>query len=175
MSPLAEAVGPWHEFYSLVGTASATLMGLLFVAASVGGGFYTKERQPALRAFLSPSIVHFASVLAACLIAIAPWQSRTALACPLAGVGLFGVTYAGFVWRTMVRHGYAVSIDREDTLFYAALPAASYAAMTTAGLLLLTSGDAAFGVLAAAMGVLLLIAIRNVWDMTVFVLMKRNE
>jgi hypothetical protein len=26
----------WHEFYLLVGTAAATLIGLLFVAASIG-------------------------------------------------------------------------------------------------------------------------------------------
>ena len=65
---LADVANPWHDLYALVGAASATLIGLLFVAASVGAGFFTHERHHALRAFLSPSVVHFSCVLAACLV-----------------------------------------------------------------------------------------------------------
>jgi len=37
--PLAEALGRWHEFYMLLGGASATMVGLLFVAATVAPAF----------------------------------------------------------------------------------------------------------------------------------------
>jgi hypothetical protein len=54
--------GPWHDFFSLVGTAAATLIGLMFVAASVGTGFFTEERQVGLRTLLSPTVVAFGVV-----------------------------------------------------------------------------------------------------------------
>ena len=40
MPQLVDALRPWHDFYTLVGTGSATLIGLLFVAASVGTGVF---------------------------------------------------------------------------------------------------------------------------------------
>jgi hypothetical protein len=35
----ADTLKGWHDFYLLVGTAWATLLGLLFVALSLGRGF----------------------------------------------------------------------------------------------------------------------------------------
>jgi hypothetical protein len=35
-----EALKEWHDFYILVGTAGATLLGLLFVAVSLGASDY---------------------------------------------------------------------------------------------------------------------------------------
>ena len=38
----------WHEFYILLGTAAAALVALLFVAVSIGAGFFSREsRAPA--------------------------------------------------------------------------------------------------------------------------------
>ena len=71
MSP-TDALGPWHEFYMLGGTASATMVGLLFVAASVGAGVFSADRRAPLRVFLSASVVNFSTVLAACLVVLAP-------------------------------------------------------------------------------------------------------
>ena len=42
MSPADTLMG-WHDFYLLVGTAWATLLGLLFVALSLGRGFLTQS------------------------------------------------------------------------------------------------------------------------------------
>ena len=40
-SSLADLIEDWHDFDLLVGTAAATLVGLMFVAASIGASFYT--------------------------------------------------------------------------------------------------------------------------------------
>jgi hypothetical protein len=163
-----DAVKPWHDLYTLVGTASATLIGLLFVAASVGAGVYTKDRLPALRAFLSPSVVHFTSVLAACLVAMVPTRSWLLAGVLVGAVGVFGLTYSGLVWRSIWRHGMHRSIDLEDRFYYAALPALGHAATLGAALDLLLQAPAGCGVLALAMGLLLLAGIRNAWDITVW-------
>ena len=73
--PLAQEMARWHEFYALLGTASATLVGLLFVAATVSSGVFSSNRRAPLRVFLSATVVHFSGILAVCLIALAPLQS----------------------------------------------------------------------------------------------------
>jgi hypothetical protein len=36
-----QALAAWHPFYALLGGASATMVGLLFVAVSVGGSVFS--------------------------------------------------------------------------------------------------------------------------------------
>jgi hypothetical protein len=62
----------WHEYYMLLGTASATMVGLLFVAVTVGSGVFTGNRRAPLRVFVSASVVHFCGILAVCRIVLAP-------------------------------------------------------------------------------------------------------
>jgi hypothetical protein len=173
MPPLHDVMTAWHDLFMLFGTASATLIGLLFVAASVGSNFYTEEKHSALRSFLSPSVVHFTCVLAACLIAVCPLRSWTVLGLLICGDGLFGFVYAVLVLRRMVRHGFAATIDLEDRVWYAALPAVAYTVLSVAGVTLLVRTEFGCDVLAVALGLLLLIGIRNAWDMTVFTVVRR--
>ena len=64
-APIA-ALAQWHDFYMLIGTAAATLVGLTCVAASVGASIFTEESEKALQSFLTPTVAHFAAVLFAC-------------------------------------------------------------------------------------------------------------
>jgi hypothetical protein len=41
---LVSVVRDWHDFYGLVGTASATLVGLMLVAAAVGASVFNASR-----------------------------------------------------------------------------------------------------------------------------------
>jgi hypothetical protein len=67
-----EALCRWQEFHMLPGTASATLVGLLFVAATVGSGVLSADRRAPLRVFVSASVAHFSGILAVCRIVLAP-------------------------------------------------------------------------------------------------------
>src|ERR1700692_1709628 len=53
----------WHEFYILLGTAAAALVGLLFVAASIGAGYLSAEPSSPPRTFTSPIVFHYTYVL----------------------------------------------------------------------------------------------------------------
>ena len=101
--PLAEVLGPWHEFYMLLGTASATLIGLLFVAATVSSGIFTSDRRAALRVFLSASVIHFSTILVSCLTVLIPVQDWISLGIMLGSCGIFGLGYYGVAWRDTVR------------------------------------------------------------------------
>lgn len=166
---------PWHDFYALIGTASATLVGLMFVAASVGTGVFTHERQAGMRTFLSPTVVAFSTVLATSLLGVLPASDPRVLAGFVGGMGLLGLAYSWRVWRRMVGSGIAAAIDHEDRVWYVVAPAAAYAVLAAAGAAIRFAPDAAGAVLAAAACLLLLAGIRNAWDMTTWVLLRRKE
>ena len=171
----APLLAAWHDFYALIGTAAATLVGLMFVAASVGSGVFTQERQVGLRTFLSPTVVAFSVVVATSLIAslpVAGWRVPGGL---LMTIGLLGVIYAGRVGHRMAREGLIASIDTEDRAWYVAVPALAYLLLAVAGLAFGIRPDAGCTILAISTCLLLLAGIRNAWDMTTWVVMRRRE
>ena len=114
-----EALETWHDFFGLVGASAATLVGLTFVAASVGSSVFTEERQVGLRTLLSPTVVAFAGVLAACIVGVLPALGRGVSSALFSIVGSLGALYSMFIWRSMVREGIAGKLDIEDRLWYA--------------------------------------------------------
>lgn len=168
---LAEVLREWHDFYLLVGTASATLVGLMFVSASIGANFYNESHSDAMKAFITPTVVNFASVLLICILLTVPSHSRTSLAGLLGTIALYGLIYSGLILVTLlVRHRFAV--DLTDRLFYALIPVAGYAVVVAAAVLLFMRSPAGPNVMAAALLVLLLAGIRNAWDMTIWTMLK---
>ncbi len=163
----------WHDFYTLTGTASATLVGLLFVAASVGSGVW--ERPAALRVFLSATVVHFGSVLIVSLIAIAPLRSERITGALIVAEASIGILYCSLVLRDLVREGLGASIDLEDRLWYAALPVAGYLLMALSGILSVVQIGIGSVTLASSAMLLLIAGIRNAWDITVWLVTRRRS
>lgn len=163
----------WHEYYTLAGTASATLVGLLFVAASVGSRVW--ERPAALRVFLSATVVHFSSILVISLCVMAPLRSALAYGLLFVCGGLFGVGYCCLVIRDTVRDGLSKSIDLEDRAWYAALPVVGYALMMVAGIALAMGFKPGAIVLAISIGLLLVGGLRNAWDITVWIVTRHQS
>ena len=175
MPSLPQALAPWHDFYTLVGEASATLTGLLFVAASLGSAVFSQSSRGALRMFLSASVVQFASILSGSLIVLAPvqrWEQAGAL---ILACGLLGLLYSGLAWRTAVRDGIHRKIDLEDRLWYAVAPAAGYLIEAGAGLALMLRMGAGCVALAIAMAALLLAAVHNTWDIFIWSITRKRE
>ena len=140
MQALGDVLTGWHEFYTLLGTAAATLVALLFVAASVASGVFSSDRRAPLRMFLSATVVHFSSVLVVSLIMLAPIEDWIALGAMVLVGALVGIAYCGLVWRDVTRDGLAAAIDLEDRVWYAVLPVVTYLCEAAAGVLLACSG-----------------------------------
>src|SRR5262249_28646069 len=100
----AELVEDWHDFDVLVGTAAATLVGLMFVAASIGASVFTEKDRAALKAFISPTVVHFTTVLVIAVVALVPTHEWHTLASLLALVGVAGAIYSASVWIELFVH-----------------------------------------------------------------------
>ena len=170
-SSLSDLAHAWHDFYLLVGTASATLVGLMFVAASIGAQVFTERSREAMRAFISPTVVHFGAVLFICMAVTVPSQTWVTLAVLLILGGAAGTLYAARVWvQIFVRRSFAVDVI--DRLFYALIPVAGYLLVAGAAFLLLERSQWSLEVLAAALVTLLYAGIRNAWDMTMWIVIR---
>src|SRR5437588_9397466 len=108
-SSFSDLVHAWHDFYLLVGTASATLVGLMFVTGSIGANFFTEKNAAAMRAFISPTVVHFSAVLFICIVAAIPTQTWRSLGILVFAVGAAGLVYTGKLWvHLFVRHSFNI-------------------------------------------------------------------
>jgi hypothetical protein len=168
---LAELLHDWHDFYVLVGTASATLVGLMFVAVSIGTSIFNEDRRVGMTAFITPTVMHFAAGLFTCLLVTIPTQSWQTLGALLGAGAVAGSIYCGrLVVQMIIRHRFEV--DLSDRLFYALLPLLGYLLALIAAVLLLMRTPASANLIAAAVLTLLLAGIRNAWDMMVWIVIK---
>jgi hypothetical protein len=168
---LAELLHDWHDFYVLVGTASATLVGLMFVAASIGSSIFNEEHRAPMTAFITPTVAHFAAVLFASLMVTIPTHSWRTLGGLLAAGGLAGAIYcAKILVQIIVQHRF--NVDLTDRLFYALIPALGYLLVLVSAVLLLMQSAASANLIAAALLTLLFAGIRNAWDMMVWIVIK---
>ena len=167
MTPLQLA--DWRDFYVMIGTASGAIVGASFIVASLATG--VKERGLGMRGFISPTTVHLASVLVASAILSVPKVPAAAIALLLGGGGVAGTIYGILVVTRLWRLKLAI----EDWCFYALLPIMAYAALPAAAVMIVTGVDSPLYVLAAALILLLIIGMRNAWDMATFFIMRDRE
>jgi hypothetical protein len=169
---LSDTLREWHDFYALIGAASATLVGLTFVAAAIGASYFTVEREAGLRAFLTPTVLHFAAVLVTCVVVVVPSHSSLSLGTVLAVGSLLGLGYSLRVWVRVRQRNF--DIDREDQFWYVMAPITSYLLMAMAAAFVFSSSDARIGLvlLAGSLVLLLVLGIRNAWDMTLWIAIR---
>ena len=167
----ADHLDAWHDFDLLIGTAAATLVGLMFVAVSIGTSVFTEKDRAAMKAFISPTVVHFSAVPFVAIVSLIPSHDWPALAGLLALVGIPGVVYSANLWlQLFVRRRF--NVDIVDRLFYALIPVLGYLLLLLAASVLLRQSAAGLDLLAAAQIVLLLAAIRNAWDMMLWIVIR---
>jgi hypothetical protein len=166
-----EALKEWHDFYVLVGTAGATLLALLFVAASIGAGFLTEERQLGTRTFMSPVVVHFASVFFLSALALCPWHQAEFFAVLIGIAALTGAIITTHITIQVVRTDMTNAI--EDYLAYGLLPGLGYLALLAAAVSIYLEKEFGLDALAGALLLLAIVNIRNAWDLTL-TMIRRN-
>ena len=153
----------WHEFYGLLGTAAAALLALLFVAASIGANVLTVDRAGPTRTYLSPVVFHYSNILFLSLFALIPTQTPAIFGLTILVAAAGSLIYSIFIFIRLLRDGIA---DLPDRIAYGAIPIASYLAGVVAACLLLAHViTTSLNVIAVASLILLLVNIRNAWDL----------
>src|SRR5215217_6607204 len=164
----------WQNFYMIMGTAAATLTGLMFVATSLVAGIETHvpTANAGISAFNTPTVVHFSIVLLLAGVLSAPWQTYSSLGLLLGLAGLGMVFYSIIVMRRM-RHVPHYQSTLEDWLWYMAFPLLANILLIVAGFVLPNQPSSALYIVGLAMLLLLLAGIRNAWDMVTFLAVER--
>jgi len=173
LSPLAT----WQNFYVIVGTAAATLTGLMFVVITLIAQVRVRVSSPSdgIAVFTTPNVMHFGAALLVAAILSAPWQALWNAGLLLGLSGLGGVSYVIIVVRRARRQTTDYQPVLEDWLWYVVLPLVSYTALVVAALVLPGYPAPALFVIAAVTLLLLFIGIHNAWDVVTYVPFERSQ
>src|SRR5215472_16651545 len=91
----------WQNFYVIIGTAAATLTGLMFVVVTLIAGVRVRVSSPseAFATFNTPNVFHFGAALLVAAILSVPWQALWQASLLLGLSGLWGVIYVIIMLR----------------------------------------------------------------------------
>jgi hypothetical protein len=169
-SPLLES---WANFYIILGSSAGGLTGLTFVVIALVSAAQSVQMS-GLRTFITPTVVHFCSVLAIAALLNVPGQTPSSLGLCLGGSGLTGLCYSiGTIvqlYRNRSRYMPAV----EDWIWNALLPTLCYLVLLIAGISAPWHAPATLYATAGVSLLLLFIGIHNAWDIAVWFTAQRQ-
>jgi hypothetical protein len=174
MSTFAATAATWQNLYMLIGTAAATLVGLMFVAVTFGSNVVKTENTASVRSFLDPTFTHFVQVLfTACLIAV-PAMSGTLMGVLLIAIGGLRAAALVQVFRHMRKAQQAHhDLEFSDWISGIVLPSLCYLALGGTGVAFILGLAAAFSALAVVTIAILMIGVFGAWELMVWLALTR--
>lgn len=164
MDPFALAIEGWHDFYIMIGTAAATLVGLLFVSLSLNVDVITHKENTDLRLLASQTFSSFISALMFAVLFLIPQQVPLGLGLPLLGIGGYGLYHTLSQFQE-TRREQARQWGRSVVARRFALPLLCFAALVIIAVSVLLGGIDGLYWLVPVMILLILAASRNAWDL----------
>ncbi len=165
----------WQNFYVIVGAAAGSLTGLQFVVMTLVAQSGATSSAREIRAFGTPTMVHFCTALLISALMAAPFPAPQYLALCLAIGGAAGIIYSVIT----IEHARKASYhpDLGDWIWYVALPLVTHLALLAAGAWIWWGADCSFWPLwliaADSLGFLLL-GIHNSWDTVTYVAIRHS-
>jgi hypothetical protein len=155
----------WGEFYLLAGSAAAVLIGLIFVVVTLMQDRTRSSVLSGSKLYMGPVVLHVSFVLVLSAAALVPGISSDEFAA-MAGV----ISLWGMVRGAMVIGGIRALTGEDqphwtDVWFYGVIPALLYGLLAAVVIAVWTECPWATRLLAAAITGLLLITVRNEWDL----------
>jgi hypothetical protein len=175
MTEFREALHSWQNFYFMAGGAAATLLGLMFVALSLGTHLIGETTKNNIEIFVTPSIIYFVSVLLMACVMLVPAHSTGTLAIALVVGGILGVI---LIFPTIKRLLAAArrhqDFDLMDWLAQIILPLLSYILIAVGGILTFANQWAiTFAEMWLVAIFLLISAIANTWSLVLWIVDQR--
>ena len=168
----------WENFFSIVGTAAATLTGLMFVVITLSTNIGRRRGfENTLGTFNTPNIVHFCIALLIAMLLSAPWSGLAIPGLVLGLIGLCGTIYVSIILRRFTRLRNYKPVP-EDWAWHVVIPFACYTALFISAIVLLSNPVLAMFFIAAVAVLFLFVGIHNSWDIVTFItveLLQRED
>jgi hypothetical protein len=169
----------WQNFYVIVGSSAGALIGLTFIVITIAAddrhlASSASARLSGLRVFITPTAVHFGSVLWLAALMSIPGQTAVALAILLAGTGVAGLAYCVLLLARMLDRSLDYRPFVSDWIWSAVLPTTAYLALAASGVMVLQPSSISLYTVAGVSVLLLLIGIHNAWDVVVWMTTERH-
>ncbi|MFL6830496.1 MAG: hypothetical protein ACJ8D5_07755 [Sphingomicrobium sp.] len=159
----------WGEYFFMIGSSAAALIGLMFVVVSLTAGRDRSQLEQGKHFYTSPIVWHLGTVLLLSGGAIAPTMSPMLYGIAGAGLALLGI---GMGVRSAVGIARAQLVEGPDKTFdvwwYGIVPGAVYVVLGAASGAVLLGSSWAASAIAAALMALLLVSIHAEWDLVTF-------
>lgn len=127
-----------------------------------------------VRAFGTPTVVHFFVAMLISAGMSAPWPALSDLGTCLIVFGAVGLAYLFTVIRH-TRRQTAYRPDAEDWFWYIGLPLVAYALLTTAAILLSWHPTSCLFAIAGTILLLVIIGIHNAWDTITYIALQHQR
>lgn len=176
METFSDALRSWQTFYFTCGGASAALIGLMFVALSLGMPLLTSATPHDIKTFTSPSVYYFMAVLLLSGAMLIPQYSPPVLGLLLLAGGILAVVqilpFVVRLVRTALRNK---DFNLGDWLLQVIIPAANLFLLFAAATCFLTDQWSwGFMCLWATTMLFLVVGIANTWSLVIWILEKKN-
>ncbi len=162
----------WHDFYLVLGPASAGLIGLLFVVMSLTGNLERDKALSGSRVFMTPIVFHLGVLFLLSGLALFPHAVPWAIGAAATTCGLLGLAYAAYVSRAFLSK--AVESYDGDLWRYGLGVGALYAGLVAAGVLILAGQRTGPDILALDQLALFLLMVNNAWDLVLFIAPRKD-
>lgn len=166
----------WSDFYLVVGGAAAVLIGLIFVVVTL---MHDRSRSAVLygsKLYMGPIVLHMCFVLVMSAAALSPGVGHRAFAIITAAIAVWGavrgvMSVVGLVRLQRIGED---EVHWTDTWYYGAVPLLLYLLLAVVAVAFWTgAGWARYGVAAVIVG-LLLLSIRDEYDLVTWLAPRRD-
>ncbi len=159
---------PWESFYLLIGTSAAALVGVMFIVMTLAAEIAVEQFDRGTSLYQTPIVFHLAAIVAVSALASVPAHLIVAVAGLILLLALCGVGYsASIAWRTLRPDDY-YQPTASDRIFFGLLPGLSYLLLGAGAVSTWLAPDVAAEVIGGATLLLLLVSVRNAWDVATY-------
>jgi hypothetical protein len=102
-APFHQMVAAWSGFYTFIGAASATLLGLLFVAVSLRLNLFHQVQVEDVRDYSVQALGQFLALVLISALFLFPDQQPWGIGVPVALLATLGIIWQVHVWRKSIR------------------------------------------------------------------------
>ena len=158
----------WNEYYFMIGSSAAALIGLMFVVVALTAGRDRSETERGKHLYSSPIVWHLAVILTLSGAAIAPTITPRMFGLFAGALALLGIAIGTRSAIGIARRPGDPDSPAFDMFWYGIAPALVYAGLAAAIVGMFAGMPWATSAIAAAILTLLLVSIHAEWDLVTY-------